>query len=91
MRCHKSDTCMNFPDSCADCWAMSDIQNHYPRYVKKNNVVKFKIFFGNQVHTADDTVNEWLATTTGVTIVDFRYTQSTFGDHSICIMYEEKI
>ena len=90
MKCRKADTCMNFPDNCADCWATSDIYNHYPRYVKKNDkIVRFKTFFGNQVHKAEDKANLWLETTAGINVIDFRYTQASYGDHSICIMYEE--
>lgn len=56
-------------------------------------MLKFKIFFGNDSKlsggTADDKANAWLKENPDVEIIDMKYQQSRFGDHSICIMYKE--
>jgi hypothetical protein len=58
-------------------------------------MVKFKIFFGttnNQLGngmSADDKANEWLAENPFVDILQMEYQQARYGDHSICIMYNE--
>lgn len=51
---------------------------------------KFKIFMGNSEHTADIKANKWLEDNPYIKIVDMKYQQVRFGDHSICILYEEK-
>lgn len=53
---------------------------------------KFKIFFGTmeEGHTADEKANEWLNEySSSIEVIDFKYQQARFGDHSICIEYEE--
>lgn len=58
-------------------------------------MVKFKIFFGcstNQLGrgmTADDKANAWLVENPYINILQMKYQQARYGDHSICIMYEE--
>lgn len=58
-------------------------------------MIKFKIFFGSSTNqlgrgmSADDKANEWLADHPFVDILQMKYQQSRYGDHSICIMYEE--
>ena len=59
-------------------------------------MVKFKIFFGSSTNqlgkgmTADDKANAWLAENPNIDILQMKYQQARYGDHSICIMYEEK-
>ena len=50
---------------------------------------KFKIFMGNGGYQADDKANEWLEENSNVEIIDVRYQQARYGDHSICILYSE--
>lgn len=52
-------------------------------------MVKFKLFFGTLSDTADEQVNEWLEEEKNIEVIDFKYQQARFGDHSICIMYKE--
>lgn len=58
-------------------------------------MVKFKIFFGcstNQLGrgmTADDKANAWLVENPNIEILQMKYQQARYGDHSICIMYKE--
>ena len=49
---------------------------------------RFKIFMGTYAMKADVDMNEWLDENPNVKVVDFKYQQARFGDHSICIMYE---
>ena len=51
---------------------------------------KFKIFMGNSSETADVEANEWLEENPGIEIVDVRYQQARYSDHSICILYKEE-
>lgn len=57
-------------------------------------MVQFKIFTGSygtaMGTTADVKANEWLKNNKDVSILDMKYQQVRFGDHSICIMYERK-
>ena len=48
----------------------------------------FKIFMGSTSWKADIDANEWLNEHPEIKVVDFKYQQARFGDHSICIMYE---
>ena len=50
---------------------------------------KFKIFMGNSSETADVEANEWLEENPGIEIIDVRYQQARYSDHSICILYKE--
>lgn len=56
-------------------------------------MIRFKIFFGTagcaSCVSADVKVNEWLEQNPDIEILEIKYQQSRFGDHSICIMYEE--
>lgn len=69
---------------------MANLHRMFPR-------VKFKIFFGmikerpDQPNTfqADGKINQWLEENPNVTIIDWKYTQAKYGDHSICIRYYE--
>lgn len=59
-------------------------------------MIKFKIFFGalpsamspNAI-TADVDANVWMIEHPNIKILDMQYQQGKYGDHSICIMYEE--
>ena len=54
-------------------------------------MIKFKTFFGTMKGTtAADYLNKWLEENKTVEVIDFKYQQARFGDHSICIMYEKK-
>jgi hypothetical protein len=53
-------------------------------------MTKFKLFFGEHTHRADEVANEWLAQHPNIKITTMRYQQARYGDHSICIMYEEE-
>lgn len=50
---------------------------------------KFKIFMGNSNETADIKANKWLEENPEVEIIDVRYQQARYSDHSICILYRE--
>ena len=59
-------------------------------------MIKFKIFFGTlpsamrpNATTADVDANVWMIEHPNVKILDMQYQQAKYGDHSICIMYEE--
>lgn len=53
-------------------------------------LTKFKIFFGSAgQECASDALNRWLDENPNVRVIDYRYQQAQFGDHSICIRYEE--
>lgn len=52
---------------------------------------KAKIFFGNAGGTrADQLFGEWMEEHPHAVIIDFKYEQVRYGDHSIVILYEEK-
>lgn len=53
-------------------------------------MTKFKIFFGMSNKPADHEANEWLIHNPKVKILQMKYQQSRYGEHSICIMYEEE-
>ena len=52
-----------------------------------------KNFFGtsgsNGSKSADVYFNEWIKAHQDIDILEFRYQQARYGDHSICILYEE--
>ena len=50
---------------------------------------KFKIFMGNSYNPVDIKANKWLEENPNVEIIDVRYQQARYGDHSICILYKE--
>lgn len=50
---------------------------------------KFKIFMGNSDFQADVTANKWLEKHPNISIINVSYQQG-FGDHSICIFYDEE-
>ena len=50
---------------------------------------KFKIIMGISNKTADIEVNEWLEENPGIEIIDVRYQQARYSDHSICFLYKE--
>lgn len=52
-------------------------------------MVRFKIFFGNVNHYADEKANTWLKEHPDIEVVEMKYQQARYGDHSICIMYKE--
>ena len=53
-------------------------------------MVKFKIFFGNNCDSADETANFWLEDHPNIEILQMRYQHTTSHlHHSICIMYKE--
>lgn len=91
MFCHKSNNCVNHPSGCRECNTMGDSMNPYPNFVeKKPEVVKYKIFFGNNVLvSADVMLNAWLKENPQVRLISWQYDQARMGDHSICIEYAE--
>lgn len=52
-------------------------------------MIKFKTFFGRTTNRADETANIWLSRNPNIKIIQMQYQQSRYGDHSICIMYED--
>jgi hypothetical protein len=50
---------------------------------------KFKIFMGSSEYTADIEANKWLEKNPNIEIIDVRYQQARYSDHSICILYRE--
>jgi hypothetical protein len=51
---------------------------------------KTKIFFGsNPNDNADEKFNIWAEKNPNIQILNFQYEQARYGDHSICILYEE--
>lgn len=56
-------------------------------------MIKCKNFFGtsgsNGSKSADAYFNEWIKAHQDIDILEFRYQQARYGDHSICILYEE--
>ena len=58
--------------------------------MNNNSTPKAKIFFGTfSGETADQKFGEWIEDHSNVKIIDFRYEQARYGDHSIAILYEE--
>jgi hypothetical protein len=59
----------------------------------EHNIIKCKTFFGTCNETADLKFNAWIEMMNSnfvkVNIKEFIYRQARFGDHSICILYEE--
>lgn len=60
-------------------------------------MIKFKIFYGSfpsglqpNAITADIQANEWLKEHSDISVISMQYQQTRYGDHSICIMYEEE-
>lgn len=51
-------------------------------------MVRFKIFFGNCTHHADEAANTWLGKNPNIEVLQMKYQQARYGDHSICIMYK---
>ena len=52
-------------------------------------MIKFKVFIGTLNHPADEAANQWMAEHPNVKIVNMSHSMGRFGDHSLCIMYEE--
>lgn len=52
---------------------------------------KFKIFMGSSNELADIKANKWLEENPDVEIIDVRYQQARYSDHSICILYREVV
>lgn len=50
---------------------------------------KFKIFMGSQKNHADVTANKWLEKHQNISIINVSYQQARYGDHSICIFYND--
>lgn len=48
-----------------------------------------KLIIGDYQNKADEQMNKWLMKNENIEIVDFKYFQSRYGDHSICILYKE--
>ena len=75
-----------------ECFARSSLFYIFERrtMMGNNSVPKAKIFFGNYSGlTADQKFGEWIEDHSNVKIIDFRYEQTRYGDHSIAILYEE--
>lgn len=53
-------------------------------------MVRFKLFFGTCSNLADEKANAWLKEHPDIEVVEMKYQQARYGDHSICIMYKEK-
>lgn len=57
------------------------------------NKIKCKTFFGTCNGTADEKFNAWILNMNNsyrkIHIKEFKYRQARYGDHSICILYEE--
>lgn len=49
---------------------------------------RFKIFMGTEKSPADIKANKWLEENPNVKIIDMKYDQERYGDHSICILYK---
>lgn len=63
----------------------------YELQLENNIRPKIKLFFGNSAGTrADQLFGEWLEDHPSAKIIDFKYNQARYGDHSIAIMYEEE-
>lgn len=50
---------------------------------------KFKIFMGSQKNHADIQANKWLEKHQNISIINVSYQQARYGDHSICIFYND--
>jgi hypothetical protein len=54
---------------------------------------KTKIFFGTSSNcfydNADEQFNKWIEEHPNIEILKFKYEQARYGDHSICILYQE--
>lgn len=51
-----------------------------------------KTFFGTTSFggiSADIEFNKWIQEHPNIEILEFRYQQARYGDHSICILYKE--
>lgn len=53
------------------------------------NIMKAKLFMGTVNSPADKDFNEWIKDK-NIKIIEFKYCQQRYGDHSICILYKEK-
>lgn len=53
-------------------------------------MVKFESFFRVLPNHATDALNEWIDNHPKAKIIDFQFQQARYGDHSICIRYEEE-
>lgn len=53
-------------------------------------MVRFKLFFGTCNNLADEKANAWLREHPDIEVVEMKYQQARYGDHSICIMYKER-
>lgn len=60
-------------------------------------MTKFKIFasafpsgLSPNAKPADVYANEWLEKHPNIEVIDMKYQQAHYGDHSICIMYKEE-
>lgn len=56
-------------------------------------MIKCKLFngsFGLNSITADEKFNQWMHEHPNIDILEFKYFQARYGDHSICILYKEK-
>jgi len=55
---------------------------------------QMKIFngtFSKESESADVEFNMWIKEHPNIEIVDFKYQQARYGDHSICILYKEEM
>lgn len=53
-------------------------------------IVRAKIFLGTVNCKADQFFNEWMEENPGIEILQFRYEQARYGDHSIAVLYKMK-
>ena len=53
-------------------------------------MVKFKTFFQSFPQYATEALNKWIEEHPKAKIIDYQYQQARYGDHSICIRYEEE-
>lgn len=56
-------------------------------------MIKCKLFsgsFSTGYTSADEKFNKWMASHPNIDILEFKYFHARYGDHSICILYEEK-
>lgn len=53
-------------------------------------MLKTKVFLGTVNHQADERFNYWIVDHPNISILSFEYKMTRFGDHAICILYEEK-
>lgn len=51
---------------------------------------KTKIFLGTVNGLADTKFNLWINNVPNIKIISLQYQQARYGDHSICVLYEEK-